>query len=290
MSPAARDWDPGPSLRKHLLSLAGERSPLGSPDSLRRAEAYVEASLREAGLDTFREPIASSGNAWHNVVADWKGDSRSPLFVIGAHVDTVEGTPGADDNASGVAALLSLAEWLGEGGKPAGGTPLRLAAFNLEEWGMVGSSEHAEALRAGGRDVSGMVALEMIGYADASPRSQRYPPGMAFGRRRTGDFISVVGNTASRSLVQRVASALRLDGALPVETAVLPGAAAMLIGASLSDHSSFWRCGFRAVMVGDTAFYRNPHYHRSSDTVETLSLPFLGKVTQGLAVLVESLL
>src|SRR4029077_4719577 len=124
-------------------------------------------------------------------------------FIVGAHLDTVERTPGADDNASGVAALLALAEGTGEGGV-ASGIPLRFAAFNLEEWGMVGSQEHADALHASGRGVRGMISLEMLGYVDSAPRSQRFPPGMGLGRRKIGDFISVVGNTASRSLVKQV--------------------------------------------------------------------------------------
>jgi Zn-dependent M28 family amino/carboxypeptidase len=281
-------WDAGGAIRRHLHALVGERSPLGDPGALRRAEAHAERVFRESGLETRREPIAASKGAWHNVVAEAGAAPGAPLLVVGAHVDAVEGTPGADDNASGAAALLALAERLGAAARAPRRVAVRLVAFNLEEWGMLGSLEHAEALRAAGREVAGMISLEMIGYVDPRPGSQRYPPGMGIGRRKAGDFISVVGDLASRALVRDVAAALEAGG-LPVETAAIPRTAAHLVGAGLSDHSSFWRCGYRAVMVGDTAFYRNPHYHAASDALETLSLPFLEKVARGLAAFLDAL-
>src|SRR5882724_5374604 len=268
-------------IQRHLGALIGDRSPLGGPDRLREAESYAQRILQAAGLRVFREPIAAVGGAWCNVFGDIGPVGAVPLFVVGAHLDTVRGTPGADDNASGSAALLALAEWAG--GRPAPRShALRFAAFNLEEWGMVGSQEHAAALRRADREVDGMISLEMIGYVDSAPSAQSFPPGMGIGRRRTGDFVSVVGNGASRKLTARVARSLGSAG-LPVETATLPASLAMLIGASLSDHASFWRQGYPAVMVGDTAFYRNPHYHQPTDTLETLSIPFLESVTRGVA-------
>ena len=290
MSDLLRGWDPTPSLRRHLQSLIGERSPVGTPEALRRAEAYVEEVFRGAGYPVTIEPIAIARGNWSNVIADRPGEPGRPLFVIGAHLDAVEGSPGADDNASGVAALLTVAEKIAE--IPAAKDPiaLRFAAFNLEEWGMVGSAEHAEKIAAEGRAFAGMIALEMIGYADPSPRSQRYPPGFGVGRRKSGDFISVVADTGSRPLMRRVAEAFRAQEGLPVETLGIPRAAALLIGATLSDHSPFWQRGLPAVMVGDTAFYRNPNYHLPSDTLETLSIPFLEKVTRGLASFAASLL
>src|SRR2546425_10269304 len=111
--PQARDWTPGPPLRRHLEALAGERSPLGTPGGLLRAERYAEEALGAAGYDVRREPIVAAKGAWCNIVGDRDAEAGSPLFILGAHLDTVEGTPGADDNASGVAALLALAEWTG---------------------------------------------------------------------------------------------------------------------------------------------------------------------------------
>lgn len=290
MSGSAREWDPGPSLRRHLEAIVGDRSPLGAPQRLKAIETYVGSTFRGAGLQVSEEPIAASRGAWMNVIGDRHAGSDAPLCIIGAHLDSVEKTPGADDNASGAAALLALAEWAGGRPRPGGRCTIRFAAFNLEEWGMVGSAEHAMKLREAGRKVPAMLSLEMIGYTDRLPGSQKYPPGVGVGRPKTGDFISVVGNLSSRDLVKKVGAALGTQRDLPVETLALPGAAAALIGASLSDHASFWRCGYPGVMVGDTAFYRNPNYHLPSDILETLDLAFLEKVTRGLAVFVESYL
>ncbi len=289
MSGGAGTWDPGPSLRRHLEAVVGERSPLGTPERLRAVEGYAETALREAGLLTRRESIPQSKGQWHNILGDCPARPGAPMFILGAHIDSVERSPGADDNASGVAVLLTLAERFGGLKRGASETLLRFAAFNLEEWGMAGSYAHAEALREARRDLSGMISLEMVGYVDPRPRSQSYPPGMGLGRRKSGDFIAVVGNNASRRLVKQVSAAFASVEGLPVESAVIPSAAALLIGAALSDHSSFWRCGYPGVMVGDTAFYRNPNYHQPSDTLDTISLPFLEKVTVGLARFFEGL-
>jgi aminopeptidase YwaD len=290
MTPAPPDWDPAPELEKHLKAVVGDRSPRGAPDRLRAVENYVEAAFREAGLVTRKEEITTGSTSWSNVLGDLPAADKAPLFIIGAHMDSVEGSPGADDNASGLAVLLTLARYLGD--RPITGSPvaLRLVGFNLEEWGMVGSQDHVEALHRTGRPMAGMIALEMVGYVSGSRKGQRYPLGMGLGRRKTGDFISVVGDRASRDLVEKVAAALGgPKGGLPVETAVIPKAAAMLIGASLSDHSPFWRYGYKAVMVGDTAFYRNPNYHLPGDTLDTLSIPFMAQVTRGLASFLDGL-
>src|SRR5262249_24335801 len=138
-----------------------------------------------------REPIVAAQGAWHNIIGDREAAGGNPLFIVGAHLDSVEGTPGADDNASGAAALLSLAEWAGARPPSPRATP-RIAAFNLEAWGMTGSLEQAERLHASGRSVEGMISLEMLGYIDEAAGSQQYPPGMSLGRRKSGDFISVV--------------------------------------------------------------------------------------------------
>jgi Zn-dependent M28 family amino/carboxypeptidase len=287
-------WDPAPALRRHLEALVGERSPGRSGEGLRRAEGYAARVFEQAGLAVSVDPIGPSRENWSNVIGDLTAGPAveppgPPLFVVGGHIDAVEGSPGADDNASGAAAMLALAERFGAHARGERRLTLRFAAFNLEEWGMLGSHHHADALRAAGRSVEGMISLEMLGYADARAR-QRYPPGVGLGRRRAADFISVVGNGASRALTREVSSALATVEGLPVEAVTLPGPVALLIGAALSDHASFWRRGIPAVMVGDTAFYRNPHYHRPSDRIETLDLAFLAKVTRGLAIFLEQLI
>lgn len=265
--------------------MVGERSPEAGAERLRRVETYVEAAFREAGLLARRETITTARGGFHNILGDLPSESSDAIFVVGAHLDAVPGSPGADDNASGAAVLLALAERFGGLPRARSTVALRFAAFNLEEWGMVGSQDHAEALRKAGRSVAGMISLEMVGYVSAG--RQKYPPALGFGRRKSADFISVVGNSESKRLVGAVSSSLRTVPGLPVESLALPAAAALLVGAALSDHSSFWRQGWPAVMVGDTAFYRNPHYHAASDGPETLSIPFMEKVTRGLAAFLE---
>jgi len=278
-------WDPGPSITRHLGALIGERSPEAGEERLRRVETYVEAAFREFGLLARKEKITTARGGFHNVLGDLPAESSDSLFVVGAHIDAVPGTPGADDNASGVAVLLALAERFGGLPRSRSTVALRFAAFNLEEWGMVGSQDHAEGLKRSGRGVAGMISLEMVGYVTEG--RQKYPPGLGFGRRKSGDFISVVGSSASKRLAGAVASALGAIPGLPVESLCLPVPAALLVGAALSDHSSFWRQGWPAVMVGDTAFYRNPHYHLPSDTLETVSVPFMEKVARGLGGFLE---
>jgi hypothetical protein len=325
----ASDWDPGPCLRRHLDALVGERSPSGEGAGLRRAEEYVARVFEGAGLIVLREPIGAAHDRWHNVLGDLPGDppatraaggdgagrpavgtggglggeagrgdsltdstgrgSPPPLFIVGGHIDAVEGSPGADDNASGAAVMLALAERMAAIPSSARRVTLRFAGFNLEEWGMVGSQSHADGLAAAGRAVEGMISLEMLGYVGSPGERQKYPPGIGLGRRKKPDFISVVGDRRSRPLVREVAEALRSVDGLPVESISLPGPLALLVGAALSDHASFWRHGIPAVMVGDTAFYRNPHYHAPSDGLESLSMPFLERVTRGLGRFLEAL-
>lgn len=288
----ALQWDPSPALSRHLEALVGERSPAGSGAGLRRAEEYVRRVLEEAGLVVLKEPIGPAHDRWSNIIGDLPAavPGAAPLIILGGHIDAVDGSPGADDNASGAAAMLALAGYFAGREDPGRRVTLRFAGFNLEEWGMVGSQVHADTLHRAGRQVEGMISLEMIGYVDPGGGRQKYPPGIGIGRRKSADFISVVGDRRSGDLARGVAGSLARVPGLPVESVTLPGPLALLIGASLSDHSSFWRHGMPAVMVGDTAFYRNPHYHAPTDRLETLSMPFLARVTRGLALYLETAL
>jgi Zn-dependent M28 family amino/carboxypeptidase len=188
-----------------------------------------------------------------------------------AHYDTKPGTPGADDNASAVAAMLEIARLLGRGRFE---RTLQFVGFTLEEYGYQGSRRFARQARREGRQIVGVLDLEMVGFT--SPR-QRLPHGVR--GRRTGDFIGVVGNKRSRSLVEAfVTSARGTVPALPVETLVVKWNGHFLPIVRLSDHAPFWDAGFPAVMITDTAFLRNPHYHQPSDTLDTLDFPFLTQV------------
>ena len=226
------------------------------------------------------------------LTAPWPDDPALPLLVVGAHYDSCPGTPGADDNASAVAALLELAAWVGPR-LPALGpcrARLQLVAYDLEEYGLVGSTLHAQQLRKAGTAVRGMVSLEMLGYTDQRPGSQNLPRHLRGLYPDVGNFIGVCANEASVGLLQVLVGGLKGVPGLPVEFIAVPGNGAMISEVRLSDHSSFWDEGFPALMITDTSFFRNPHYHQRSDTPDTLDYPFMARITQGVGTAVERLL
>lgn len=225
----------------------------------------------------FRNVIASNKAHHHNPLP--LGEERGEgLIIIGAHFDSVEDTPGADDNASGVAVLLEAARLLAN-------VKLRsqvlFCAFNLEEQNMMGSTHFAKKLRAAGTKVSAMISLEMVGFTDSRPGGQKYPIGFRWFYPDRGNFIGLVGNWRSASLLRKFSRLLRQVPGLPVETLTVLGNGFLIPQVRLSDHSPFWDLGYPALLVTDTAFFRNPHYHGPSDTLETLDLDFLARVCEG---------
>lgn len=223
------------------------------------------------------------GDAGVNLILRLPGQrpELEPLLV-GAHYDGPLGSPGADDNATGVAALLELARRLSASPpRP----PLWLVAFDLEEWGMVGSRALARELRQDGQPLHLMLSLEMLGYTG---ETQNYPlevMRLVYGNR--GDYIALVGNVSASGHLLSLSHSMGKH----VSTKVLPvlDKGQMLPDVRLSDHSPFWDAGYNAVMVTDTSFLRNPHYHKASDTIETLDLPFLMAVIDGLEVAISAL-
>jgi Zn-dependent M28 family amino/carboxypeptidase len=200
------------------------------------------------------------------------------MIILGAHFDSVQGTPGADDNASGVAVLLEAARLLSRARLR---SQLLFCAFNLEELTMIGSSYFAKKLKSARAKVDAMISLEMIGYTDLNPGGQKYPFGLKAFYPERGDFIGVIGNWNSASLLRRFARQMRQVQGLPVETLSVPGNGGLIPAVRLSDHSPFWDAGYPALMVTDTSFFRNPHYHGPTDTLETLNLDFMAKVCEG---------
>jgi Zn-dependent M28 family amino/carboxypeptidase len=250
-------------------------------------------------LQIEEDPFSFLGSPFRNLIAYQKWPDSEPFYLIGAHFDSVEGSPGADDNASGVAALLEIARVLSKAWRKRGqatfspenvqekvACPLFpnvvFAFFNLEEFSMIGSTHYASLLKKKDSKLLGMISLEMIGYTDKRPGSQKYPPGFQFFYPNTGDFIGVVANGKSRSFLKKVTAALRQIPLLPVETITLPFNGGVVPASRLSDHSPFWDEGYPALLVTDTSFYRNPHYHGPTDTVETLDPEFLRKATEGI--------
>ena len=274
------------SLRQKLQVIVGERSPYSSQRHLAAVERFIEKELGSYGLSVESDFFSYRGKSFRNIIARMGGQRAAPLIVLGAHFDSVEGTPGADDNASGVAVMLEAARLLSR-------FKLRpqvlFCAFNLEELNMIGSTHLAQKLKAAGAKIDAMVSLEMVGYTDSRPGSQKYPIGLKWFYPDRGDFIGVIGNWNSGSLLRRFSRLMRQVQGLAVETLSVPGNGAFIPEVRLSDHSPFWDVGYPALMITDTSFFRNPHYHRSSDTLETLDVPFMAKVCAGVVVAVLGL-
>ncbi len=277
----------GQRLRSHVIALARTPRAPGSP-AHRQAGEYVRKHLEEAGCVVEEASFHESGFRGTNwLTRPIPDDPALPLFIVGAHYDSVPASPGADDNASAVAALLELAAWIRPQLDQAGSAArLQLAAYDLEEYGLIGSFLHSRDVQRAAVPLRGMLSLEMLAYTDARPGSQRLPPHLAALYPDVANFIAVCGNEASQELVRTVTEAMRGVPGLPVEFIAVPGNGEALAETRLSDHSSFWDRGFPALMITDTSFFRNPHYHRASDTPETLDYRFLAKVTEGVGAAV----
>jgi len=265
------------------------------------AARYIEAQLQQSGAAVSRQDVVVQEAHYRNLIARF-GPAHGPLTVIGAHYDShgnpgaatdargysgLTHTPGADDNASGVAGLLELARLLGQ--HPPS-HPVELVAYTLEEppnfrSANMGSVWHARSLKAAGREVRLMLSLEMIGYFSDAPHSQRYPvPALALLYPERGNFIALVGKMG-RFQDTRSAKALMAGATdLPVVSINAPR---LLPGIDFSDHRSYWDLGYPAMMVTDTAFQRNPHYHHAGDTWDKLDYVRMGKVVQAVYSVVQ---
>ena len=236
---------------------------------LNAAADFIENSFSRAGLQPRRDTYELEGRPCHNIEVEIRG-VRPRAIVIGAHYDSVLGSPGANDNGSGVAALLALVRRFA--GIRAGQT-LRFVAFVNEEppyfqTEQMGSFVYARGCKARGDQISAMISLETIGYFSDIPRSQTYPsPGLGWCYPTTGNFIGFVGNVGSRTLLRRAIGSFRREAKLPSEGAALPS---FIPGVAWSDQWSFWQCGYPAFMITDTAPFRYPHYHSVTDTPDKL--------------------
>ncbi|MDP9099531.1 MAG: M28 family peptidase [Verrucomicrobiota bacterium] len=272
---------------QHLAGEIGERNIAHYPQ-LEAAAEFIERSFSSASLQPRRETYELQGRACHNLEVEIRG-ARSQVLVVGAHYDSVSGSPGANDNGSGVAAVLALARRFAA--KPRGQT-LRFVAFVNEEppyfqTEQMGSLVYAKRCKARGDDISAMISLETIGYFSDVPRSQVYPsPGLGVFYPTTGNFIGFVGNLPSRDLVRRAIGLFREQRRLPAEGASLPS---FVSGVGWSDHWSFWQCGYPAIMVTDTAPFRYPYYHMSSDTPAKLDYDRFALVVSGMEKVIAAL-
>jgi Zn-dependent M28 family amino/carboxypeptidase len=270
------------NLREHVIHLAhhiGERH-MWRGGSLARAADYIESRMVRYGYTPARQNYEAYGQTVSNIIAEKRG-ARPETIVIGAHYDTIPGSPGADDNASAVAGLLELARLMAH---KACRLSLIFAAFVNEEspaFGTeyMGSMRYARLLKKEQREIRFMISLEMIGYF-RKDQGQKYPSGlMRPFYPKTADFIAVAGDFNSGRYVHWLAKSIRRFGRL--KTAAL-SAPRHFGGIDRSDQLAFWYHGFKGVMVTDTANFRNPNYHRESDTVDTLDFNMTARVVAGL--------
>ena len=269
-----------------LATEIGERN-LRDPTrrrALRAAREYIAAELTAAGHTVSRQTYAVGDASVENLEIELRGaDKADEIIVVGAHYDTAEHTPGANDNASGVAALLAIARHALSGiGRR---RTLRLVAFCTEEppftrTAAMGSWVYARACRRHGDAIAGMLSLETLGYYAESHRPKHAPFPLSHASPWRADFLAVLGNLGSRELVAQVVAAFGETAKIRCVGAALPG---FLPGVRSSDQWSFWKEGYPAIMLTDTAWLRYRHYHRPSDTSDKLDFPRLCKVTSSVA-------
>ena len=276
-------------LERHLRALVGERHAISSPAALRHAEEYLATQMRLLELDVSTQTFTAFKGTYRNIIGrlpagDRKAVGRPPL-IIAAHYDTVNNSPGADDNASGLAVMLDVARKVQNSPVPG---EVRFIAFCLEEADLIGSLAYAASLRNAGEDISGALVLECVGFASAKEGSQLTPPGVPIKVPGVGDFLAVIGNQASAHLVGAMeGAAKRHVPDLKTVSLIVPGNGEQLPDTRRSDHAAFWHHGYPAIMLTDTANFRNPHYHRSTDTLETLDLDFMRKVSKTVTAMVR---
>jgi Zn-dependent M28 family amino/carboxypeptidase len=281
-------------LRHHLKALTvdiGERSVL-IPGNLKKTADYIREFYKGIGIEARLEPYSYHGFEVANVVAELSlGRSDAKRILIGAHYDCVAGTVGADDNASAVAVQLEIARQVALRKEGAGlDLTLVFVSFALEEppvfaTRFMGSRVYAGQARRQNEPIDAMLCLEMVGYTCADPGCQSYPfPLMFFGYPKEGNFIGIVGNFASRRLSRRIHASFQNNPDLPAIQLTVPFNGWIMPAVRLSDHASFWDEGYPAVMITDSAFYRNPHYHLASDRMETLDYRFMAELVESLVV------
>ncbi|MEG4207938.1 M20/M25/M40 family metallo-hydrolase [Microcoleus sp. Pol7_A1] len=295
-------------LHSHLIQIVRDRNPYLASEGHFYAQQYIREQLAQWGtveIDDFSvrgrihhnlildlpplsPPLAkggkqeesrqASGGKQDNLGIEKQIKKRLPPIVIGAHYDTVPGTPGADDNATGVAVLLELARAIASGPLK---YPVQLVAFDMEEYGCLGSSHHAAKYKQQQESIRLMISLEMLGYCNHNPNSQSYPAGLKYFYPNSGNFIALIGTLRTVPDLINLSGKIRKSGQ-PCEWLPVPNRGLIVPDTRRSDHVPFWDNGYPAIMVTDTANMRNPHYHRESDRIETLDLDFLAGVCQGL--------
>ncbi|MBD2318463.1 M28 family peptidase [Phormidium tenue] len=272
-------------LTQHLERLVIERNPYYASAGHLFAREYIRSHFARFGEVLIHE-FEVNGNIHQNLILQIESNSakkRSPL-IIGAHYDTVAGCVGADDNGSGVAVLLEIAEYFSANPVK---YPIQLIAFDMEEYGLLGSAAYADKLKHENQKIRLMISLEMLGYCDRTPNSQHYPAGLDKFYPNTGDFIGLIGSIPT--IPDLIHLQYHMKSVVSCEWLPAGWRGLAIPDTRRSDHAPFWDAGYKALMVTDTANMRNPHYHKSSDQLETLDLEFLTQVCRGLITGVANL-
>ena len=266
-------------LHHHLTQIVRQRDPYLNSGGHFFVREYIRETLTQWGEVEVHE-FKFNGKTHQNLILNLNSVSSSdfPPILIGAHYDAVPGTPGADDNATGVAVLLEMAEVFASNPLK---YPVRLVAFDLEEYGLLGSTAYAKYLKDKQQKLRLMLSLEMLGYCNDAQGSQTYPDLIKPFYSDRANFIALVGNLSAILDINRLAKQMKQHGT-PIAVLADPSAGKLVPITGFSDHRPFWEQKYRAIMVTDTAMLRNPHYHKASDTIETLDLDFLTNTCQSL--------
>jgi hypothetical protein len=265
----------------------GERN-MARYQQLNAAADFIENSFSAAGLRPRRDSYELQARVCHNIEVEVPG-AKPQIVLVGAHYDSVFGAPGANDNGTGVAALLALARrFVGKSSQQT----LRFVAFVNEEppyfqTEQMGSFVYAGRCKAHGDQISAMLSLETIGYFSDAPHTQIYPSrGLGVFYPTTGNFIGFVGNLRSRALLRRTVGLFREQAKLPSQGAALPS---FMPGVGWSDQWAFWQHGYPGIMITDTAPFRYPHYHRASDTPDKIDYDRFALVVSGMEKVIAEL-
>lgn len=293
LSPLTNEqWTIRDAIRYDLELLAGEigERNIQQYTNLCAAADFIQLSFEQAGYEVKRQSYEVAGRTCYNIEVEISGNVKAnEIVIVGAHYDTVFDCAGANDNASGVAALLALARAFS--GKEISRS-LRFIAFVNEEppffqSGMMGSMVYAKRCRERCEKIVAMLSLETIGYYSEQPNSQHYPFPVGFFYPSTGNFIAFVGNISSRGLVRKVVESFRHQVQFPSEGGAWPG---IITGVGWSDHWSFWQVGYPAIMITDTALFRYPYYHSAQDTPDRIRYDHLTRVVDGLKLVLVDLI
>lgn len=279
-------------LEFHIKSLAsdarGRNHHLGN--TLIPARTYITEQFQAAGYEVLFQEYSFAHITYANIEVELLGNEHpDEIIVIGAHYDSVIYSPGANDNASGVAAVLEIARLLNR--QPLSRT-VRLVAFVNEEppffqTEAMGSFVYAKRSAVRKENIVAMFTLETIGYFSDEPGSQTYPPLVSYFYPNSGNFIAFVSNLDSRQLLQQSVQIFKEQATIPVESAALP---AFIPGVDWSDQWSFWQCGYPGIMITDTAIYRYPYYHTPEDTPDKIDYEKMTRIVIGVHKMIERLL